>query len=146
MVRKLKRAVPITLSLGGIAVLAAACGGGSTAASKSTAPTKSFAGQSLTVLDGAPTGADSHQMQQYYNDIAALFHKKTGATLHWDYYASPANEVTTVETSTVSGSGPDVISYGTSFVGTLWEPLTCSPPWSHLRTPPRARRYRRATA
>ncbi|MDA8297509.1 MAG: extracellular solute-binding protein [Actinomycetota bacterium] len=121
MVRKLKRAVPITLSLGGIAVLAAACGGGgSTGATKSTTPAKSFAGQSLTVLDGAPTGADAHQMQQYYNDIARLFHKRTGATLHWDYYASPANEVTTVETSTVSGSGPDVISYGTSFVGTLW--------------------------
>jgi multiple sugar transport system substrate-binding protein len=96
----------------------------------------SFAGQTLTVLDGAPTGADASQTQAYYNYVAAQFKKQTGATLKWQYYADPSQEVQTIETSTVSGSGPDVISYGTSFVGTLWatgdfSPLS-GPDWAVL--------------
>jgi multiple sugar transport system substrate-binding protein len=96
----------------------------------------SFAGQTLTVFDGAPTGADGPETQAYYNYVAAQFKKDTGATLKWQYYASPTREVQTIETSTVSGSGPDVISYGTSFVGTLWatgdfSPLS-GPDWAAL--------------
>ncbi|MHB1973566.1 MAG: ABC transporter substrate-binding protein [Acidimicrobiales bacterium] len=112
-------------------VLASACAaslvaayGGVAASSASTvhrarATGQSFAGQTLTVLDGAPTGADVKETQAYYNYLAKVFHQQTGATLQYDYYTSPSQEVTTIETSTVSGSGPDVISYGTSFVGTL---------------------------
>ena len=79
-----------------------------------------FAGQTLTVLDGAPSGAEASQTQAYYNYVAKVFHQQTGATLKWQYYSSPSEEVTDIETATVSGSGPEVISYGTSFVGTLW--------------------------
>lgn len=80
----------------------------------------SYAGQTLTVLDSTPAGADAKQTQAYYNYVAKQFKKATGATLKWQYYSSPDQEVQTIETSTISGSGPDVISYGTSFVGTLW--------------------------
>jgi multiple sugar transport system substrate-binding protein len=87
----------------------------------------SYAGQTLTVFDGSPTGADASQTQAYYNYVAAQFKKDTGATLKWQYYSDPSQEVETIETSTVSGSGPDVISYGTSFVGTLWATGDFSP-------------------
>ena len=79
-----------------------------------------FAGMTLTALDGAPTGADVKQTEEYYAYVAKLFKQQTGATLKWQYYSSPSQEVTDIETATISGSGPDVISYGTSFVGTLW--------------------------
>jgi multiple sugar transport system substrate-binding protein len=83
--------------------------------------TQAYKGKTLTVLDGAPTGATAKQTQEYYNLLAADFKKVTGATVKWQYYSSPQQEVSTIETSTVSGSGPDVLSYGTSFVGTLWQ-------------------------
>jgi len=92
-------------------------GGTASAASAHNAP---YAGMTLTALDGAPTGATGPQTQAYYNEIAKVFKQETGATLKWQYYSSPSEEVTDIETATVSGSGPDVISYGTSFVGTLW--------------------------
>jgi multiple sugar transport system substrate-binding protein len=119
------------LSLGSLASLAVSAQNAGASGAGASRPDASYAGQTLTVLDGAPTGSDASQMQTYYNDIATLFKEKTGATLQWQYYSSPAQEVTTIETSTVSGSGPDVISYGTSFVGTLWAtgdfaPLTTS--------------------
>ena len=95
-----------------------------------------FSGMTLTALDGAPTGADVKQTEEYYNYVAKVFKQQTGATLKWQYYSSPSQEVTDIETATVSGSGPDVISYGTSFVGTLWAtgdftPLT-NADWNEL--------------
>ena len=96
-------------------------GGSSSGGSSSSGNSKQWAGKTLTVLDGAPTGATQKQTQAYYNLLSSQFHKETGATLKWQYYSSPQQEVSTIETSTVSGSGPDIISYGTSFVGTLWQ-------------------------
>lgn len=102
-----------------------------------TAATKRHASsQTLEILDGAPSGAGSQSLKDYYNYLAAQFKKKTGATLSWDYYASSSEETSDIETATVSGSGPDVMSYGTSFVGTLWStgdfaPLT-SGQWGQL--------------
>jgi len=115
-VRAKTGAAVVALTVGAVASVS----GVSAAAATHSPAATSYAGQTLTVLDGAPTGSDAAQTQAYYNDIARIFHERTGATLQWQYYSSPAQEVTTIETSTVSGSGPDVISYGTSFVGTLW--------------------------
>lgn len=98
-------------------MLAAACGSHADSTPKTGA--HAYAGQILTVADGAPSGATAKQTQEYYDSLAALFHKETGATVHWSYYSSPSEELNTVETATVSGSGPDIISYGSSFVGTL---------------------------
>jgi multiple sugar transport system substrate-binding protein len=84
------------------------------------APKREASSQTLEVLDGAPSGANSQDLKDYYNYLATRFKKATGATLTWDYYASSSEETSDIETATISGSGPDVISYGTSFVGTLW--------------------------
>ena len=136
-VNKLVRRKPLAFVVTALSMGALATGcGGAPAATKATPSTRSFAGQTLTVFDGAPAGADAKQTQEYYNELAALFHRKTGATLHWQYYSTPAQEVTKIETSTVSGSGPDIISYGTSFVGTLMAtgdfPLLSASNWKTL--------------
>ena len=83
--------------------------------------------ETLEVLDGAPSGVASNLLKQYYSYLATQFKKETGATLSWDYYASSSQETSDIETATVSGSGPDVMSYGTSFVGTLWSTGDFSP-------------------
>lgn len=124
----------------GACVLAACGGSGGNASSSSGAKPghvgHSFAGKTLTVFDGAPTGANAKNTQAYYNDLSKAFHQATGAKLQWSYYSSPSQEVSKIETSTVSGSGPDVISYGTSFVGTLWAthdfPKLSSQDWAAL--------------
>lgn len=118
-VRKCKaRVLASGLSIGAVVSLAGY--GGVPADASVTAHHAGFAGQTLTVLDGAPSGTDATQTAEYYSYVAKLFKQQTGATLKWVYYSDPSQEVTDIETSTVSGSGPDVISYGTSFVGTLW--------------------------
>ncbi len=130
-----QRLVVSAIGLGSM-ISVVAVGGAAANASNRTNPHAQYAGQTLTVFDGAPTGADAKQTQAYYNDVAALFHKETGATLQWSYYSTASQEVSTIETSTVSGSGPDVISYGTSFVGTLQAtgdfPLLSTQNWNTL--------------
>jgi multiple sugar transport system substrate-binding protein len=53
-------------------------------------------------------------MQQISNE----FHKTTGANIAWDTYSSSSEEQTKLQTSIVSGSGPDIFSLGTTFVPT----------------------------
>jgi len=104
-------------------LLLAACGGsgGSSGSSGSATPSagQNFKGQTLTVFDGAPTGSQATQTKEYYNYLSTQFHKETGATINWQYYTSGAQETSTIESSVVSGSGPDVISYGSSFIGVI---------------------------
>lgn len=104
-------------------LLLAACSGsgGSSGAGGSATPTpgQKFNGQTLTVFDGAPSGSQAQQTSEYYNYLSALFHKETGATLNWEYYTSGGEETTKIETSVVSGTGPDVFSYGSSFIGVI---------------------------
>ncbi|WP_239451992.1 ABC transporter substrate-binding protein [Frondihabitans sp. PAMC 28766] len=52
--------------------------------------------------------------------MAAEFTKTTGATLKFDTYASPADELTRIQTSVISGQGPDVYSIGTTFTPTAY--------------------------
>lgn len=79
----------------------------------------SFAGQTLSIFDGAPSGTQAKATKAYYDYVTALFEKQTGAKVSWSYYASPGQETSTLETSVASGSGPTVFSYGSSFVGVL---------------------------
>jgi len=104
-------------------LLLAACSGsgGSNGAGGSATPTpgQKFNGQTLTVYDGAPSGSQAKQTSEYYNYLSTLFHKQTGANLNWQFYASGSEETSKIESSVVSGSGPDVFSYGSSFIGVI---------------------------
>lgn len=128
MHRKPRAARQVGAAAASAALLLAACGSSShsaastattTSSSKSSTATQSYKGQVLTVFDGAPSGSQSKQTQEYYNYLSAQFHKATGATIKWSYYSSGAQETSKLETSVVSGNGPDVFSYGSSFVGIL---------------------------
>ena len=137
--KKPPKVLAALLSVGALSTVAAYGGAASAsvASHRQAKPAaKPFAGQTLTVFDGAPSGASAKEVQAYYNDLSALFHKETGATVNWQYYSTAAQEVTTIETAAVSGNGPDIISYGTSFVGTLQAthefPLLSQQNWNTL--------------
>jgi len=85
----------------------AACGGG----------TSNSQGQTLHVLIGYNSTYPTQQ-KQWMQQISSEFQKMTGSTLAWDTYSSSSEEQTKLQTSIVSGSGPDVFSFGTTFVPT----------------------------
>ena len=78
-----------------------------------------FAGQTLTVLTGAPGGAGGRAQNEWNQELAVLFHKETGATVRYTYYATEQAELTDLETAVVSGSGPEVMQYGSSNIATF---------------------------
>ncbi len=90
-----------------LSLVLAACGGGSS----------SSQGQTLHVLIGYNSTYPTQQ-KQWMQQIASEFQKANGATIAWDTYSSSNEEQTKLQTSIVSGSGPDVFSFGTTFVPT----------------------------
>ncbi len=92
-----------------LTLVLAACGGGSGAGGG--------ANQTLHVLIGANTTYPTQQ-RQWMQQIGDEFHKTTGSTVAWDTYSSSNEEQTKLQTSIVSGSGPDIFSLGTTFVPT----------------------------
>jgi len=88
-----------------LSLVLAACGGGSSQ------------GQTLHVLIGYNSTYPAQQ-RQWMQQIAGEFQKATGATIAWDTFSSSSEEQTKLQTSIVSGSGPDVFSFGTTFVPT----------------------------
>lgn len=91
---------------------------GSGSSGKSTSTTAahtSYAGQTLTVMIGAPT-SNIANTNTFNNDVAAAFHKATGATLKYQTYTSASAELTAIETSVVSHSGPDVMNLGSTLI------------------------------
>lgn len=114
----LRRSLPLAITASACAVLISACGGSSSPPATASGP-NAFKGQTLTVFANGPEGTYARQYNDYYNALTAAFHQATGATLKMEYFSTPSQEISTIETSTVSGSGPDVIGYGTALVGTL---------------------------
>jgi multiple sugar transport system substrate-binding protein len=92
-------------------LLLAACGGSSSTGSSSGS------GQTLHVLISYNTTYPTQQ-KQWMQQIGSEFQKATGATIAWDTYSSSSEEQTKLQTSIVSGSGPDIFSLGTTFVPT----------------------------
>src|SRR2546428_5394006 len=90
-----------------LSLVLAACGGGST----------SSQGQTLHVLLGYNSTYPAQQ-RQWMQQIASEFQKATGSTIAWDTYSSSSEEQTKIQTSIVSGSGPDIFQFGTTFVPT----------------------------
>ncbi|GLV56480.1 hypothetical protein KDH_33210 [Dictyobacter sp. S3.2.2.5] len=88
-----------------------ACGGSSGSGSTNSG------GQTLHVLVGANT-TFAAQQKQWMQQIGNDFHKATGSSIVWDTYSSSSEEQTKIQTSIVSGSGPDIFSLGTTFVPT----------------------------
>lgn len=99
-------------ALGFAAILSAtACGSGEGASGS--------AGQTLTVLVGANTVFPEEQ-RRWFADVSARFERQTGSTVRFETFASPNDELTRIQTSVLSGQGPDVYALGTTFTPTAY--------------------------
>jgi multiple sugar transport system substrate-binding protein len=104
-------------ALAGAILLAAslpACGSGSDSTGGSNG-----AGKTLDVLIGV-NSIYPEQQRQWLADVSARFKKQTGATVTFETFASPNDELTKIQTSVLSGQGPDVYALGTTFTPTAY--------------------------
>jgi multiple sugar transport system substrate-binding protein len=76
------------------------------------------AGTTLNVLIGANTIYPEKQ-RQWFADVSSQFAKENdGATVKFETFASANDELTKIQTSVLSGQGPDVYALGTTFTPT----------------------------
>jgi multiple sugar transport system substrate-binding protein len=67
-----------------------------------------------------PSGVSGQSQQAWFKEIGDKFKAQTGATITWETFASASDEQTKIQTSVVSGEGPDVYSLGTTFTPTAY--------------------------
>ncbi|GAB3806038.1 ABC transporter substrate-binding protein [Micromonospora zhanjiangensis] len=109
--RKMRSAVALAGATA-LAVTLAACAGDGDGGSDG-------AGKTLDVLIAANTQYPQEQ-QEWQKSIAEKFKSQTGAEVKWETFASASDELTKIQTSVVSGSGPDVYAVGTTFTPTAY--------------------------
>ena len=118
MVHTTMRSVAVLGSVGLVAVALAACSS-SSGGSSSGGDTNSGAGKTLNVYIGNNTQFPAEQ-KAWFDSTSAKFKAQTGATVAWETFASANDELTKIQTSVVSGQGPDVYSLGTTFTPTAY--------------------------
>ncbi|MGW4462555.1 sugar ABC transporter substrate-binding protein [Micromonospora sp. NPDC004704] len=77
------------------------------------------AGSSLDVLVQA-NSIYPEQQRKWFSDVSAKFAAETGVTVRFETFASPNDELTKIQTSVLSGQGPDIYSLGTTFTPTAY--------------------------
>ncbi len=73
----------------------------------------------LRVMMGADTTYPKER-KQWQQDVAAEFQRTTGAKVQWETYSSAQEELTAIQTSVISGQGPDVYAIGSTFTPTAY--------------------------
>src|SRR5215471_3791685 len=76
-------------------------------------------GKTLDVFMGANT-IYPEQQRQWFADVSAKFQALTGATVKFETFASANDELTKIQTSVLSGQGPDIYALGTTFTPTAY--------------------------
>ncbi|MFI5927794.1 ABC transporter substrate-binding protein [Micromonospora sp. NPDC051543] len=76
-------------------------------------------GGTLNVLIGANSIYPEEQ-KQWFADVSAKFEQQAGAKVTFETFASPTDELTKIQTSMLSGQGPDVYALGTTFTPTAY--------------------------
>ena len=104
-----RRALGLAATLTTLAMFATGCAAG----------TESGSGKSLSVLIGA-NAKYGEKYKTWQRDVAETFKEATGADLKFETYAAASDELTTIQTSVVSGQGPDVYHIGTTFTPTAY--------------------------
>lgn len=116
MVRRTLRSIAL-VGVTGLTVALAACGGGDSEGSGGGGG--GAENQTLDVLVAANAQFPEEQKATFAS-IGAAFKAQTGATIEWETFASAADELTKIQTSVVSGTGPDVYAVGTTFTPTAY--------------------------
>ncbi len=107
--RRVTLLATIALLGGGLA----ACGGGGEEAGADGE------GGTLDVFVGVNAQYPEEQ-KAWFEATSAAFEKQTGATIRWETFASASDELTKIQTSVISGDGPDVYGIGTTFTPTAY--------------------------
>ena len=107
-----RRSVVALIGVTALGVALGACGNGDDDGG-------SGAGKTLNVLIGANTQYPQQQ-QAWQKEIGDKFQAQTGATVKWETFSSANDELTKIQTSVVSGSGPDVYAVGTTLTPTAY--------------------------
>lgn len=74
-------------------------------------------GKTLTVMVAA-NGLYPEQQKAWFGEVSDKFEKETGAKVSFETFASANDELTKIQTSVVSGQGPDIYGLGTTFTPT----------------------------
>ena len=74
----------------------------------------------LSTFWSRPTRSTRTSRRQWFNDVSSKFEKQTGAKVTFETFASPNDELTKIQTSVLSGQGPDIYSLGTTFTPTAY--------------------------
>lgn len=112
------------IALGAVAGLAAiglalsGCSSSGSTGSSGSGPVDGK-GKTLDVMIGANALYPTEQ-QQWFKDVSAQFQKETGATVKFETFASANDELTKIQTSVLSGQGPDIYDLGTTFTPTAY--------------------------
>ncbi|MCU6482021.1 ABC transporter substrate-binding protein [Arthrobacter sp. A2-55] len=104
--------------MGALSLALAACGGSPDTSSSGTGKVDGT-GKTLTVLFSTKAQYPEEQ-KAWFAKTAEDFKTLTGATLQWETFASANDEMTRIQTSVVSGTGPDVYGLGTTFTPTAY--------------------------
>lgn len=110
-----RRRMRAVVALAGAVTLAAglgACGGGGEGGGDG-------AGKTLDVLIGANTQYPQ-EFEDWQKRIGEKFKAQTGATVRFETFATANDELTKIQTSVVSGTGPDVYAVGTTLTPTAY--------------------------
>ena len=111
------RTMRSVVALAGAAVLTAgltACGGGDNGGGSSGG-----GGKTLHMLIGANTQYPE-EFAAWQKSINDKFKAQTGSTVQFETFASANDELTKIQTSVVSGTGPDVYAVGTTMTPTAY--------------------------
>lgn len=103
-------------------LMLAACGGsGDTGGTTSgaTGGKVDGAGKTLNVLMNV-TAQYPQEQQAWFKEMSTKFKAETGADIQWETFATANDEMTRIQTSVVSGQGPDVYGLGTTFTPTAY--------------------------
>ncbi len=104
---------------GALSLALAACGGNSTSSSTGSNGKVDGTGKTLTVLFSTKPQYPQEQ-QAWFKKTADTFKQQTGATVQWETFPTANDEMTRIQTSVVSGTGPDIYGLGTTFTPTAY--------------------------
>jgi multiple sugar transport system substrate-binding protein len=114
-----KRTLAAVAGAGVLSLALAACGGSGGSSADSSGGKVDGAGKTLTVLMATKPQYPQEQ-KDWFKKMGDQFKQETGATIQWETYPTANDELTRIQTSVVSGQGPDVYNLGTTFTPTAY--------------------------